>query len=375
MNKVNISVCHIIDSIEKSAGGTSMYVKQITDSMDNEIDFSVISNYSVDPVNLNERVNVEFKNLKQVLSEIPEVSSNKPSLIHINGLWSPILNIVGLKAKRLKIPYVVSPHGMLEPWALLQGKHKKKIARALFQNKVLNNAACLHATSSTEAENLRILGFVNPIAVIPNGINVSEIEPSFHSKKGKKTILFLSRIHQKKGIELLIDSWKNIDEKLKKDWVIKIVGNGEKEYINSLNKKLSNFKMNDQIEILGPMFDNDKDEMFKSSDLFILPTYSENFGIVIIEAMAYGLPVITTKGTPWSELETYNAGWWVDTNIESIEKALVQAMTSNHSSLLKMGKNGRDLVEKKYAINNIRSKTLRLYEWTLGLREKPDFII
>ncbi len=120
----------------------------------------------------------------------------------------------------------------------------------------------------------------------------------------QKTLLFLSRIHHKKGIELLLEAWQRIGKQLRSNWKINIAGNGESNYINNINQLITKKNLVGEIEIIGPKFGEDKIRTYRQADLFVLPTYSENFGIVVAEALAYGIPVITTKGTPWEELNT-----------------------------------------------------------------------
>ena len=169
----------------------------------------------------------------------------------------------------------------------------------LFQKKDLQMADCIHATSNSEAKNIRALGFTNPIALIPNGINLLDYPDYNKLPNTKRKLLFLSRIHEKKGIELLINSWNELDTKYTKDWEIEIIGSGSDEYIQNLKELINKYKLNSSIVISKPIYGIQKLKKYQSSDLFVLPSYSENFGIVIAEALACKLPVITTKGVPW----------------------------------------------------------------------------
>ena len=137
-----------------------------------------------------------------------------------------------------------------------------------------------------------------------------------------KKILFLSRIHIKKGIENLIEAWSQIEINLRKNWIIEIVGNGEEAYIEVLQQKIMKHNLQEQIIIKPPVFGKDKIKLFREVSLFVLPTFSENFGIVVAESLASYTPVITTKGTPWEELNTCHAGWWIDIGVEPLKKAL-----------------------------------------------------
>ena len=303
------------------------------------------------------------------------LKSNRVDLFHGHGLWQLPVHQMSKVARKKKVPYIITPRGMLEPWSLRQGKFKKKIALKLFQYKDLAKATCIHATAPMEVESIRALGFKNPIALIPNGINISEFPAKAPIKlKAPKKILFLSRIHIKKGIENLIDAWALIDENLRKSWKIEIVGNGDISYIASLKNRIAAKNLGIQIEITKPVFGAEKIKLFREASLFVLPTFSENFGIVIAEALASYTPVITTKGTPWQELDSQNCGWWIDIGIEPLKEALLETLYKNESQLSEMGKNGRKLMEEKYSMESVAKQMMKLYEWILTKKNKPNFI-
>ena len=275
-----------------------------------------------------------------------------------------------------KLPYIVTPRGMLEPLSLGQKKIKKFLAMFLYQRRNLDNSKCIHATSEMEAINLRKLGLKSPIAIIPNGINLDEFPNSYPQKETrKKKILFLSRIHKKKGIENLIFAWSDIIKQLKSNWVIEIIGNGEEEYINKLNILIQSKNLDSEITIKKPIFGKEKILKFREASLFVLPTYSENFGIVIAEALASYTPVITTEGAPWEELEVNNCGKWIKIGVDPLKEALIEMLKKDENELILMGKNSRNLVEKKYSMEAVASQMIDLYEWILEKGEKPKFII
>ena len=264
---------------------------------------------------------------------------------------------------------------MLEPWSLSQSKYKKKLALFFFQKKDLQNASCIHATAPMEVESIRALGFKNPVAMIPNGINISEF-PLHMPEKSKKPrkILFLSRIHVKKGIENLINAWKLLNSSFKESWVVEIVGNGDENYIQSLKELIIKEGLSSEILIKSPVFGVEKIKLFREASLFVLPTFSENFGIVIAESLASYTPVITTKGTPWEDLEKNNCGWWIGVGVEPLKKALEQAIGSSDKTLMKMGVNGRKLIEDKYSMASVAQQMLQLYQWILTKDNKPNFV-
>lgn len=380
INKIiTMKIGHFITSIDVSTGGPARSVTHLIESLFKN------SNYTIDlfTANSNNPIIKKFKKEKGKIhfienKEVAKKLSNKENsyrLLHGHGIWQMKVHKMSKYARKNNIPYLITPRGMLEPWSLSQGRLKKKLALKLFQYKDIKEAACIHATAEMEAQNIRKLGFKNPIAVIPNGINVSEFPlQDFYKKKENRKLLFLSRIHPKKGIENLINAWELIDNEIKQNWIVEIVGNGDKEYIQNLKDNIESKGLGKKIRVKQPVFGQEKIDLYADADLFVLPTFSENFGIVIAEALASFTPVITTKGTPWEDLKIANAGWWIDIGVNPLKKALEDAFQKTDEALFEMGKNGRELIEKKYAMDAVATKMASLYDWILKDTEKPDFV-
>lgn len=377
---MNFKVLHTISSIDLSGGGPSKSISDLANHQGLQgNDVTIFTHASENPYltessHPNLRL-VFIKKTQFTRSLNALLKCEKFNLLHGHGIWQmPVHHMVQL-ANNSNIPYLISPRGMLEPWSLATGKWKKKLAMALFQRNDLKQAACIHATAKMEAENIRNLGFKNPIAVIPNGIDLMEFPlKKGKSKTEKQTILFLSRIHPKKGIENMVEAWHRIDASIKGDWQIEIAGNGDENYVASLQKIIDEKGLAKEIQIIGPQFGEAKLSTYHRADLFVLPTYSENFGIVVAEALACGVPVITTKGAPWEELNTHHAGWWIDIGVEPLKEALSMAMKLSDAERHQMGLNGRKLVEENYSIESVAQKMIRLYDWILNGGEKPEFV-
>lgn len=377
---VSLSILHVVSSIDLSSGGPS---KSVCDLALNQaflgFDVTIFTQFSDSPyfpVSPNPKLKLCFVKGFSFKSELKKLGNNhKFDILHGHGIWQLPVHFMSNWATEVNIPYVISPRGMLEPWALNVGKLKKKLAMAFYQKNDLANATCNHATSQMEFENIRNLGFTNSIAVIPNGIELLEfpIRKKLENKS-EKTLLFLSRIHPKKGIELLVEAWSIIEKNKKIGWKVEVAGNGEDSYVKSLSKLISDKGLESEIKIIGPQFGEEKLSAYHHADLFVLPTYSENFGIVVAEALACGVPVITTKGAPWEELITHQAGWWIDIGVAPLVDALEKAISlSDHERYL-MGRNGRKLIEDKYSIESVASQMISLYKWILGQGDKPDFV-
>ena len=186
-------------------------------------------------------------------------------------------------------------------------------------------------------------------------------------------ILRSSRIHVKKGIEILFDAWKRIHSEFA-DWQLLVVGNGEAEYIQSLENRVECLGLKECINIIPPVFGNDKIRLYQESALFCLPSFSENFGMVIAEAMSCGTPVITTTNCPWIILNDTKTGWCIDLSVDNLEHALREAMTMSPVDLYEKGQKASKLVYENFDYRSVTRKTLRLYEWLLNGGEKIEFI-
>ena len=377
----NIQICHVISSIDKNSGGSAVFVQLVSNEQVKNIKVSIVTNKSNCPLDINTGVQIfmaskSFRILQGYSDESKSIlNCIETDLFHGNGLWQFPVHTMAKVARKKNIPYIISPHGMIEPWALNAGQLRKKMALWFYQEKDLALAACIHATASKEAKNILSLGFKNPIAVIPNGIDLSEFPcPLNKQENTKSTLLFLSRIHPVKGIELLIKAWEYLPLSLRNEWQIKIAGNGETDYIVSLQQLINSKRLENEIYIVGPQFNMDKLKLYHEADLFVLPSFNENFGIVVAEALACCIPVITTKATPWEELNTYNAGWWIEIGVESLASTMLKAMQMNNADRKQMGQNGRNLIIEKYSIESVVQKLIQLYDWVLGKTVKPSFV-
>ena len=289
------------------------------------------------------------------------IRKEKFDIVQMQSMWDLRYHKLAKICRKLNIPYVETPRGMLEPWSLAQKKWKKRLALWLYQMNDLNHAACIYTTADDEARNVKALGVKAPCSVIPNGIEVDSYKCRTSMEGVKNQVLFLSRIHVKKGIELLIEAW----ERIVKDfpgWSLLIVGNGEADYIESLRMMVKEHGVGESVRISEPVFGEAKVRLYQSSALFVLPSYSENFGMVIAEAMSCGVPVITTKYCPWEILNETNTGWWIDLSVDKLSDTLSNAMSMDLSMLFDMGQRASKLVHEKFDYRNVAKKTLQMYE-------------
>lgn len=320
------------------------------------------------------------------------ILSEQFDLIQLQSLWAKSYHVVALIARKHNIPYIITPRGMLEPWSLSQKKWKKKLALMFYQMKDLQKAACIFTTAEMEAQHVRELGVNAPMSVIPNGIETDGYACRTSLEGVKKQILFLSRVHVKKGIEILIDAFCKLRAEggVFKEWSVVIVGNGEDDYIESLKRKVDELELEDCIKILPPVFGEAKTKLYQESSLFCLPSYSENFGMVIAEALSCGVPAITTNGTPWQLLngdyatmgasldmlgEDKRTGWCIDLSVKNLERTLREAMAMSPAALYEMGQRGSKMINENFNYRSVALKTKCLYEWIVNGGIKPLFVI
>lgn len=376
-----MNILHSQITIDRSYGGPARTVPALCDALSKCPDFivSLVSSCS-------DNESIEIQMDKKYTLELTEGISRSAfysklnsigrktsfDLVHDHCVWTPANMAAAKFARSCNIPFVITPRGMLEPWSLGHKALKKKVAWFLYQKRILQQAVLLHATSNEEAMNLRALGLKQPIAVLPNGVDFPEKMPEKNLVSAERTALFVSRIHQKKGLFNLIHAWAQV----KPDgWKMKVVGPDQDGHQAELTREINQLGLADVFEFLGPMTDIGKWHAYANAELFILPTYSENFGVVVAEAMAAGLPVITTKGTPWKLLEEERCGWWVDVGARPLANALKAATTISDSERYEMGKRGKRAAYDLFDWNEIGQSMSDVYQWVLGnLHERPDCI-
>ena len=287
--------------------------------------------------------------------------TKKLNLIHDHGLWLPNNRTTSVMACELNIPLVVSPRGMLEPWALKYKGWKKKFFWLAWQKSAIEKAALLHATANNEADNLRALGLKNPIAIIPNGVDVPASVAN-HEPESERIVLFLSRVHPIKGINNLINAWEQLKPQ---GWKLVIAGPDEGGHLAEVQSQIAAAGLTTQVQCIGPVEGEAKWQLYQQASVFVLPTFSENFGIVIAEALAAGVPVITTTGTPWRELPEKGCGWWVDIGVQPLVGALREALGLTDEQRRDMGLKGREWMQAEYSWSKIATEMIAAYRWVL----------
>lgn len=280
-------------------------------------------------------------------------------VMHTHGLWL-LPNITPAEiARQAGKAFVLSPRGMLGAAALRFSRRRKQLVWAMMQKQAAASAAMLHATSEEECEEIRAMGLVNPVAVIPNGIDVPPLSQS--AAGAVRTVLSLGRVHPKKGLDRLIRAWSQLGPEAE-GWRLRIVGPSEAGCADDL-RALTHALGLQTVAIENSLFGEAKLAAYREADLFALPTLNENFAMTVAEALAAGTPVISTKGAPWAGLEVEGCGWWVDHGEAAMAAALTNAMTRPREDLAAMGERGRAWMQRDFSWDRIGRDMLEAYRW------------
>ena len=374
-------VLHTIPGLRRNAGGPSRVFVELTDHLQKSgLAVSALAQSRTGDEllpNKNKSVRLEIAEghsrlglalglpFKSALQKITR--SNSVSIVHSHGLWEAPCHWSVRFARKERIPLIIQPRGTLMPWSLANKSQKKQLAMNLYQRRDLNSADLLMATSEEEYISLRESGLKQPIAIVANGVDLD----LFEHKRGRsdtvpceqRTILFLSRIHPVKGLDNLIAAWANVRGE---DWRLTIAGPAvDREYLDSLKGLIERLDVGHSVTFQGELTGESKSDAYKAADLFVLPSFTENFGVVVAEALAHGVPVITTKGTPWSSLLEHRCGWQVEIGVEPLEKVLREAMALSDVELRQMGSRARQLA-KRFGWESVTCQIIEVYEWMLG---------
>jgi glycosyltransferase involved in cell wall biosynthesis len=292
-------------------------------------------------------------------------------ILHCHGLWGQANHAAATVARALGIPLVISTHGMLADWALRHKAWKKRIAWRLYQDRDLKSATVIRATAEHEVGAIREAGFRQPVAVIPNGI---EIPPWKEPANGKqtRTVLFLGRIYPVKGLLNLVEAWRQVRPS---GWSCIIAGPDESGHQAEVQAAIRTSGLSGIFSFSGSTEGEAKWSLYRTADVFVLPSFTENFGLVVAEALACGVPVITTKGTPWECLISSGCGWWVDVGARPLANALREATEATDTRRREMGTRGRQLVERQFSWPRLGDEMKALYEWILDVGLRPDCVV
>lgn len=361
-----MKIVHYIPSIDRTAGGTSTYMQVLAKGLGEIAEVHIITHASENPLVM-ENCTVHYVHNYQPLSYSWNTSiaflldEIKPDIVHVNCCWMPACAAVQRIAQKRGLKVVLTPHGMLEPWIIKRHYWTRKVpALWLYQKAAVQKADCVQATAESERDNLLKLGYNSNIKVVRLGIDAESIEMKRSWKKSRQ-ILFLSRVHMKKGINFLIEAAAALRAELQ-GYNILVAGEGDADYVAEMKRMIADNGLQDIVQLIGGVYGDEKWRLFQTSDFFVLPTHSENFGLAIAESLASGTPVITTVGTPWNDLNDTNSGAWIEIGTQPLIDTLKRFLSISDEELETMGMNGRKLIETKYSANVMAEEMMKVYK-------------
>ena len=372
-----MKLVHVVPHIDQEAAGPSYSVPRLCQSLaacGNQVELTCLAaRGEIAGVALDLHAQWPVLGRFAISSSLPVALWRKAAtvdIVHNHSLWSMVNVAAGWVVPGRGAKLVTSPRGTLSNWALSRSHGVKRILWPL-QRRALAKAHLLHATSEVEYNEIRSQGFMAPIAVIPNGIDVPSLPvlPPRAADNKSRTLLFLSRIHPVKGLDRLLQAWVQIQSS-HPDWRLVIAGRGDAAHVEEV-KSLAAKIGAQRVDFPGPLYGAAKSQAYWDADLFVLPTHSENFGMVVAEALAHGCTAIVSTGAPWPGLQTESCGWWVANDVDTLAATLFDAMQLPVEELAAMGLRGRAWMERDYGWAAIGKKMDAAYRWLLSGGEPP----
>ena len=374
-----ITSLHVVPHIDAEASGPSYAVPSLCRALDQRGDPAILATLG-GPSALGIRVRHERfaeRGPSRALAWSPAMGrglkalAREAAVVHNHNLWGFPPIYAANAARSLQKPLIVSPRGTLTPSALSHSRLKKKIMWLLGQRASTLAAACFHATGEEEYAAIRAFGLTAPVAIIPNGIDLPALGAARTTPPvgGQRTALYLGRIHPIKGLANLLTAWSRLAAQ-HPDWDLRLVGPDEDNHLAALQAQVAAAAI-PRVSFAGPAYGPAKQAAYDAASLFILPSFSENFGMSAAEALATGVPVITTTGTPWRGLVDHGAGWWVAPDADGLTGALAQALPLPASALAGMGARGQDWMARDFSWEGIAAAMSAVYRWLAGRGDMP----
>ncbi len=377
---VDFRIAHVSPYASPAGGGISETIRSISVNWPNldRVEVFTADDSLLDAdrprwghVNINAFENRYLGGIRYSKASGPALKAWKPELIHTHGLWTHYSVCAQAASNHLGVPRIVSPHGMLEDWAFKHHRARKLPLWLLWEKRALDSATAIHVTSDTEAAAVRRRGIQTPMFIVPLGIDVNELNgPCIDAGRRSdecRTALFLSRLHPKKGLLDLIEAWSVVAPT---NWKLIVAGPSELGEAERAGERIKALGLAQQISLIGPVDSADKGSVFANADLFLLPSYSENFGLVVLEALYCGVPTLTTDQTPWTDLAQTGCGWVIRPGVSSLVPALRHATGLTRLQLAAMGSSCRQYAQS-FTWPQTVSKLREVYGWALGHHPAP----
>ncbi len=313
-----------------------------------------------------------------------DLMTSRPDVVHLHGLFTGVSFAAQAWRRFASGALVVAPHGMLEPWALARSAWKKRLFLCLAERANLDRARCIHALCTEEARSVRALGVRTPIAIVPNGIDLESISGERDKRacaellpatQGRRVLLFLGRLHPKKGLPNLVRAFARIrrERVAKGDWLLVIAGPDQLGHAAEVRALAVAEGASDQIAMIGPVMGEGKRALLAAADAFALPSFSEGFSLALLEALAWRLPALVTRPCNL-DVARFGAGFVCDATLESITASLRSLLSASPAELRAMGDAGRREIEARYRWDHIAGQLKAVYAWAARQGERPDCV-
>lgn len=375
-----MQVVHVIAGMQRFHGGPTESLHRLRAAMLQharvELEIHTVGDAPIDA--LSNELNIHppsrlfpFFTFSPELQRAVRDAAGSAQILHSHGLWL-LPNLLSPRAvKRTACAHVISPHGMLSPRAIARKRLRKLALMSTWQGWALRHADCLHATSLEELADIRRWNIEVPVAVIPLGVDISPVAKPI-SRELPRRLLFLGRLDPIKGLDRLLSAWQ-IVAGWRPQWRLSLVGPDSNGYREKLARTIRSLGL-ERVEILDPCYGEEKERWLSKAELVVLPSSSESFGLVVAEALGQGTPVVTSRRTPWKDLESQGCGWSAEDDPSPLAETLLAATGLSAEVLHSMGLKGRSWMRQHFGWERAAGRMHETYRWLRGERTAPGWI-
>lgn len=381
--RVPLKVVHLMGLLSEGSGGLHSSVPGLIKGLVSvsEIDQQVVGAidpaYPPDALHWGAPVHAYASYGPRNFHWAPELSRGMeriaPDLIDSHGVWMNLSRVALEHHNKRGTPFLVTPHGMLDPWAVRRSERRKRLVRWWFEDEHLSKARVIRALNRDEAVAIRQFGVTTPVAIIPNGISPPQVERISELSDRPAVLEFLGRLDPKKGLEPLLIAWSIVmREAAARHWTLRIHGWGPPAYVESLQGLIEQLDIGMSVELAGPVFGPQKDDALGSASGFILPSFSEGLPMAVLEAWSWGTPVLMTRACNLPEGFSEGAAIEITTEPSEIANGILDFIAMNIADRRAMAFAGRRLVKTNFHSHSIAVDMERLYRWVAGLSDVPS---